>query len=68
MTAHCSTSQVMKTAPTKDGKWVTLGVGTPVFRQGALIGFNEYVLTDETYPHPSGGVGHYARRTFIPKT
>lgn len=57
----------MQTAPTKQGKWVTLEVGTPVHSQdGRLVGFYYYVLTGESYPIPGGGVGHYARRVYIP--
>jgi hypothetical protein len=57
----------MQTAPTKDGKWVTLEVGTPVFRNGKLVGFYKYVLTSETYLVPSGGIAYYATRVYKPQ-
>lgn len=56
----------MQTAPTKQGKWVTIEVGTPVYQNDKLVGFYYYVLTGDTYPIPGGGVGHYAKRVYVP--
>ena len=57
----------MQTAVTKQGKWVTLDVGTPVFEKGKLVGYYFYTWTNETYPHPEGGVAYYATRVYIPE-
>lgn len=66
VTSAASAESGMVTALTKQGRMVTLDVGTPVHQGGKLVGFYYYTWSNETYPVHSGGVAHYATRVYIP--